>query len=128
MFGSRAHLRPSTSRGLAGSRAAQGAHSVAHLDKGGKQNVVLLHQFGHVHIAEHLHEDLGLSLWPKGPRIVTRPQRGPAGAQDREHVAQAEVVVCLLGQLLLTQLVQPVELPAQSEGRGRGLCQGDGCG
>mmetsp|Transcript_44095 Transcript_44095/g.42770 ORF Transcript_44095/g.42770 Transcript_44095/m.42770 type:complete len:971 (-) Transcript_44095:205-3117(-) len=70
-----------------------------------EQGLILSHQLGQVHVPQgprHDHFFIGAS-W-------LRPFDVSGSSEDREDVPEAEVVVPLLGELLLAELVEDVEL------------------
>ena len=78
------------------------------LDERQEERHVLGHILGEVHVAERAHHEHGLGGAPGVLAVVALG--GAARAQHGEDVAQAEVVVGLLGQLLLAERVEHVEL------------------
>mmetsp|Transcript_13743 Transcript_13743/g.31845 ORF Transcript_13743/g.31845 Transcript_13743/m.31845 type:complete len:1547 (-) Transcript_13743:4516-9156(-) len=77
------------------------------VDEREEERLVLAHQLGQVHVAQRSHQQ----------QVLRRVEVGALGrtgrAEHRQDVAQTEVVVDLLGQLLLAKRVQHVELLRQ---------------
>eukprot|EP00962_Isochrysis_galbana_P033478 scaffold11206_cov117-Isochrysis_galbana.AAC.19 len=67
---------------------------------------VLSDKFGEVHVTQGAHEEHRLSLLRDISKCAAA---GASRAEHCEDVAQAKVVVCLLGQLLLAEPVEHVE-------------------
>ena len=76
-------------RGVAG--LVQGDAGEEVVDEAHEEGLVLVHQLGDVHVAQHPHHDGALAV--RGAGVLHRPQC----AQHRQDVAQTKVVVDLRG-------------------------------